>query len=275
MNGQNQQQTPSTQLRLPGIGDLLKRAFSVYKARLGTFLGIMIFPVISNLFLLIPPAILKDNLALGIFLFIVFWLAVVIIGFWFQVSLIFAIRDREEKTGIMESFRRGWPKMISFVWISFLAGIITTGGYILFIIPGIIFSVWFAFSVYVLVSEDLRGMNALFRSKQLVAGYWWKVLWRFFAIGIVLFVPIILVYAILAVGTSAAFADSVVRTISLLFVTPFTFVFGFLLYEDLKRQKVQTLFEPPKKGTKIKFILIGIAGLLLIPAILFLVLLSE
>lgn len=279
MNNQNQQQIPPTQsqiLTLPGISDLLKRTFSVYKARLGTFLGIMVLPVISGLLFLIPSAILKDIPVLGIFLFIIFWLAVVIINFWSYVSLIFAIKEREKKIGIAESFKKGWPKIISFVWISFLVGFITIGGFLLFIIPGIIFTIWFAFPVYVLVSEDLRGMNSLFRSKQLVAEYWWKILWRFLVMGII----ILLFFGVL-IGIAAGlillfpslipftdFAESVMRIISTLFITPFSVAFGFLLYEDLKKQKAQVAFEPPKKGTKIKFILIGIAGLLLVPAIL-------
>jgi len=259
---------------LPGVGDLLKRTFSVYKARLGTFVGIMILPLIVavlGILLLIPLVFISDpggNFFTAISLVIIWALAMVIIGFWAQIALIFAIRDREEKIGITESFKKSWHKIISFAWVSFLAGFITLGGSMLFIIPGIIFSIWFAFSVYVLISEDLRGMNALFRSKQLVVGYWWKVLWKFFLLGIALLVPYILIYIILAFALSANLADLVVRVLSALVITPFASVFTFLLYEDLKRQKAQVAFEPPKKGTKIKYILVGIIGFLLIPAIL-------
>jgi len=278
MNNQNQEQTLPAELNLPGITDLLKRTFSVYKTKLGTFLGIIIFPTIFNYFssvYFLPILIiilLKEGFVAFFLLFIVYFLIIAIISLWSNVSLIFAIKNREEKIGIIESFRRGWSKIISIVWISFLIGIIIGGGYMLFIIPGIIFSIWFVFSGYVLVSENLKGMNALFRSKQLVTGYWWKVLWRFLAMGIILFIPIIFLYTILTVATSAFLADLVVRTIFALFVFPFILVFGFLLYEDLKKQKAQIPFEPPKKGTKIKFILIAIAGFLLIMVIQFLLL---
>ncbi|PIR71830.1 MAG: hypothetical protein COX89_02185 [Candidatus Nealsonbacteria bacterium CG_4_10_14_0_2_um_filter_37_10] len=264
MNNQNQQQISSTQpqiLALPGMGDLLKRTFSVYKARLGTFLGIMVFPLICSVFFLILPANLKKNLLLGISLFIIFWLAVMVTSLWSSVSLLYAIKEREEKIGIVESFRKGWHKIISFVWISILAGFITLGGFLLFIIPGIIFAIWFAFPIYVLVSEDLRGMNALFRSKQLVSGKWGSVALRLFTIGVIALVIYSVIFFPLSffVGKKAAdIGDSIIS----LFLTPFSVTFTFLIYEDLKKFKGEVSFEPPKRGTKIKFILIGIIGMI-------------
>jgi len=264
MNNQNQQQISSTQpqiLALPGMGDLLKRTFSVYKARLGIFLGIMVFPLICSVFFLILPANLKKNLLLGISLFIIFWLAVMVTSLWSSVSLLYAIKEREEKIGIVESFRKGWHKIISFVWISILAGFITLGGFLLFIIPGIIFAIWFAFPIYVLVSEDLRGMNALFRSKQLVSGKWGSVALRLFTIGVIALVIYSVIFFPLSffVGKKAAdIGDSIIS----LFLTPFSVTFTFLIYEDLKKFKGEVSFEPPKRGTKIKFILIGIIGMI-------------
>jgi len=264
MNNQNQQQISSLQpqiLTLPGLGDLLKRTFSVYKARLGTFLGIMVFPLICSVFFLILPANLKKNLLLGISLFIIFWLAVMVTSLWSSVSLLYAIKEREEKIGIVESFRKGWHKIISFVWISILAGFITLGGFLLFIIPGIIFAIWFAFPIYVLVSEDLRGMNALFRSKQLVSGKWGSVALRLFTIGVIALVIYSVIFFPLSffVGKKAAdIGDSIIS----LFLTPFSVTFTFLIYEDLKKFKGEVSFEPPKRGTKIKFILIGIIGMI-------------
>ncbi len=51
-----------------------------------------------------------------------------------------------------------------------------------------------------------------------------------------------------------------------LVTTPFIHVFGFLLYQDLKRFKKDPYFEPTKTATKLKFILMAVAGYLL-PAI--------
>jgi len=155
-----QQLTPT----LPGVDNLLKRSWRIYKERFWVFLGITILPMVFliPLFLislLFSEGVFEKNLVLGTFLFLIS-LALVIIGnIWSLVSLLYAIKDREERIGIGDSFKRGWPKISSFFWILLLISFINTGGFLLFILPGIIFYIWFFFTMYVLVSENFQGMN--------------------------------------------------------------------------------------------------------------------
>jgi hypothetical protein len=58
-------------------------------------------------------------------------------------------------------------------WTQLLAGLIIIGGFILLIVPGLIFSVWYRYVPLVVVDEGLTGMAALRRSKQLVANRFW------------------------------------------------------------------------------------------------------
>jgi len=60
-----------------------------------------------------------------------------------------------------------------YLWVFFLLNIIIAGGFFLFIIPGVLFSVWFSLALFVLIFEERRGFNALFRSKHLVSGKFW------------------------------------------------------------------------------------------------------
>lgn len=153
-------------------------------------------------------------------------LPLLLIGYWAQISLIYAIKEREAKIGVKESFRRGWYKIISYLWVTILVGVITFAGFLLLVVPGIIFAVWYSLALYILVAEDLRGMKALSRSKQLVRGYWWSVLWRFIVVFLIVMVAIILFSFIPIVGNIVSLVAS-----------PFTVVFGYLLYEDLKKLK--------------------------------------
>ena len=54
-----------------------------------------------------------------------------------------------------------------------LAGLAILGGFALFIIPGIIFSVWFGYATYATVAEGLEGRAALGRSRAIVRGRFW------------------------------------------------------------------------------------------------------
>jgi len=85
----------------------------------------------------------------------------------------------------------------SVVWVNLLVTCITLGGFLLFIIPGIILSVAFSFALLLLVREDVRGLPALLLSRRLIKGYWWGVFLRQLGLGI-LFVLVGLVVGILA-----------------------------------------------------------------------------
>ena len=244
---QNQQQVSSTQpefpqprvepmaFNLPGVKDLSKRAWEIYKARIRVFLGIMLAPLLVSL-----PIILFTKLPVPIFivLMIIFMIAVIIIGFWSQISLLYAIKDRDKEIGIKESFAKGWHKIIPYWYISLLVGLIVMGGFLLFIVPGIIFAVWFSLAAYILVAEDIKGMNALRESKRLVSGNWSSVCWRF------LFIVLFLGAISLAVSSIAEiFKIPFLEYAVSLFIVPFASVFGFLIYEDLKKLKNETPFE--------------------------------
>ena len=47
----------------------------------------------------------------------------------------------------------GW----AFIWILSILGFIVMGGFLLFIVPGVIFTVWFAFAQFILAERTKRG----------------------------------------------------------------------------------------------------------------------
>jgi hypothetical protein len=172
---------------------LLSDAWKLYKSRWKTFLGIIIAPI-----LLIIPVFLVfgiivfgagmigafdlesavGNVIIFAILLLVLSISMIIIQFWSQAALIYAIKDSAENIGIKESYRRGWHKIRSFFWVSILSGFIIMGGYMFFIIPGIIFAIWFSLALYIVITEDLKGMDALLKSREYVRNYWWSVFWR-------------------------------------------------------------------------------------------------
>lgn len=244
----NNQQLPSTPLlstpshpqivSLRGVGELLKETFQIYKSRIGVFLGITVIPFLVFLFflflfLLLLPLFIVLYKFLGIILLPIALLVIIILGIvvfvinlWAPLALLYAIKERDQKIGIKESFTKAWHKILSYWWISILVGLITIAGFILLIIPGIIFSIWFSLVAYVLVSEGLKGRKALSRSKQLVKGYWFKVFWRLLVLNMIIFLIAYIVGLI-----------PFLRNIIYLFIAPFSVIFSFLIYENLRQLK--------------------------------------
>ncbi|MDI6602948.1 MAG: hypothetical protein QME57_02385, partial [Patescibacteria group bacterium] len=265
---------------LPEATTILGQAWIIYKQRLGTFLGVMVIPILIMIarVVVLGGGFLGVNLlsskfaagGIGLFLIvlaIIFFLVVSLSQIWGQTALLYAIKDSQEGIGIVEAYRRGWHKILSYLWVSLLVGFITMGGFLLFVVPGIIFAVWFSLAVFVLIAEDLKGMNALLKSREYVRGKWGGVFWRFLFLGVLLLtialIPI-LIFGLLKIP----FGEEISRFVIGVFLTPLIMTYGFLVYSNLKALKGEIAFAPTG-GQKAKFIVVGIIGLLLILAILF------
>ncbi|MDB5178572.1 MAG: hypothetical protein JWN01_515 [Patescibacteria group bacterium] len=72
---------------------------------------------------------------------------------------------------VQPSWRLGWQLTLA----KLLAGLIILGGFLLLIVPGVIFTAWYSFVGYVVVDEGLTGRAALRRSKELAAHRFWDV----------------------------------------------------------------------------------------------------
>jgi hypothetical protein len=272
---------------LLGVLDLWSNAWAIFKERFKTIVLVLLplFIVQAILFLSLVFVLGAENLifptdtAASLFIWIV--------GLWVTISLLYVIVSGEKKMSAGEALRKGARKVVPYLWVAILGGMITVGGIFLFLVPGIIFAVWFSLAFYILIVEDQRGMNALFRSKQLVIGYWWSVFGRLLFVGIISYLAIVIV-GILAgvlVGVSfVQFAGDGLQSESFftgslvvfggmrlfleffqLLVGALGLVFGMLLYKDLKRVKGNPAFEEPSSKTKLKYIAVGLAGLMLIP----------
>lgn len=75
-----------------------------------------------------------------------------------------------KSTSISESIQAGLARIGPLIWTSILMGLAIFGGFILLIIPGILFAFWFSLSNHAVVLEKLSGSAALKRSKALMAG---------------------------------------------------------------------------------------------------------
>ena len=256
---------------------LLGQAWSLYKQRFGTFVGVMIMPIVLLIGLLTLVAggsfalfiLLSKFSAGGIIFPIIFVLLIVLVIFlsqiWGQTALLYAVKGSQERIGIKESYRKGWHKIGSYFWIIILAAFITIGGLLLLVIPGIIFIFWFSLAFFVLIAEDLKGMDALLKSKEYVRGRWGSVAWRIFFIGIISFfisLMLTLIFSFLKIPLG----EIIVRIINGLFLTPLVMTYLFLMYNNIKTVKGDFVFAPTK-GQKAKFLLIGLLGFLIIPAL--------
>lgn len=72
--------------------------------------------------------------------------------------------------------------------VLFCTGLLITLGFLLLIIPGFIFLVWFSFAAIIAVIEG-KGIASIKQSKELVAGRFWQVAWRLLILSLLTNVP--------------------------------------------------------------------------------------
>ncbi len=75
-----------------------------------------------------------------------------------------------EELSAGESYSRAAPRLLSLIWAQIIAGVVILIGYLLLIVPGVIFSLWFLILTPVVVLEGLGGGTALGRSRELMRG---------------------------------------------------------------------------------------------------------
>ncbi len=236
--------------KLIGVKDLFRNSWSIYKKDFKKFLviAVIFFGIIGLMMTFIGPEIpeipeAKIRLSpttptfiptIAQPLFIVPWylffsiiLATYLIGILGSASLIFAVKKVPKEWKVMDVLKEGWSKYWPFFLVSLLAGLVIGIGFLLFIIPGIIFVVWFTFSTYIVVCEDKRGFKALFRSKELVRGYWWPTAKRVFVLMII----------IILFSLGSQFIPYLGQFVFMILFIPFSIIYNYLIYQNLKEIK--------------------------------------
>src|SRR5437867_9432984 len=132
------------------------------------------------------------------------------------------------------SYRWGLSRFGSVLLVALLVGIVVGVGFILLIIPGLIFLVFLSVSEPALIVENRRGTEALKRSWNLVRGHFWHAL-------VVILIAAILtgiVQGILAaIGGHNWFVRWIFSAIAQILTSPFSALVTVLLYLDLRARK--------------------------------------
>jgi hypothetical protein len=264
---------------LTGFGQLIDQTWAIYKGKFITYILIALIPgLISYLLSFIPlawtfeentnPFSLTNSLqtvskssvgysmAVSILISLISFLASTI-GY---AALIYLVKDRQEKINIKEAFIRALKKTPQIIWVSILVGLIIFGGFGLFIIPGVYFATALAFAIFIVVVEDKKGMEAVLLSKFYIKDNWFQVFWRFFFLGILYLVVIILPLGI-ATWSHLINFSGLFSLIFNTFCTPFLIIFTFLLYQNLKEKKQGVNLDEAKKSKNL-LVFFAILGLL-------------
>ncbi len=255
--------------KLKPITQLLKESWRIYRLKIKILLGIIGIPVGFSFFFWILIYFLSNTSFRYSIWFSIVEIIVSLGSFflwlWAIPSLFYNFK---ENIDVRESYRKGFKILSPYIWVYFLLTIIITGGFLLFIIPGILFSIWFSLSLFVLIFEEKKGFDTLFRSKQLVKGKFWGVLLRFLTLGLIVGIGLFLILLSISFGIeNKQIVEGISKLLGYLlrlFILPFFLIYGFLIYQNLREIKTEIPYEESTKIRKIKYALPGILGILIV-----------
>ena len=125
-----------------------------------------------------------------------------------------------------------WP----YLGLALLTAVFVLLWSLLLIIPGIIYGIFYSFSVFAFFFEDKRGRAAMRRSTDLITGYWWPVFGRLAFIAFVVWLFTVIVslpmYYVAIDSVFYQIWSIVVQVISFL-VGPIVLIYDYHIYRDL------------------------------------------
>lgn len=219
--------------------EFLKQSWQIYKDRFSVLVGIFVVPAILSLILQLLS--LNENRSAGVSaLIIIITIAAIVISIWSQGASLLAIRDGST-LNVLDYYKQSKNKIWTLILSGILSGLIILGGMILLIVPGIIFSIWFMFTMFFVMYENKNAVESLKASKALVKGDTGKVLWRMVVlifVYIAIYIVIIILSAIFqALGGAVGLA--IVSAAVTALITPFGMIAVYVLYNFLKKQPRQ------------------------------------
>ena len=246
--------------KLLGPVELLKRSWKIFTERIWTIVGIQLMPLLIMLAVslvvligVVLATVLGEEshtalIVIGAIVGVVAFGFLIYISLWSQVAVIIAIRDSAEKIGVKESLNRAKGKLGAFFGAGLLAGLAVLGGYLLFIVPGIIFAIWFMFAGYIAVDTGQGGSSALSQSREHAKGLWWEIAARLMFLTLISMALNSVPYLFSPLGELATGIFSILIGIGLFLIGPVFYIYPFELYRNIKTLKVSGVQVITDKG---------------------------
>ncbi|HEY1037013.1 MAG TPA: hypothetical protein VGE62_00360 [Candidatus Paceibacterota bacterium] len=251
--------------KLPSAGVILRDSWTIFKSRFWTFAAISFVPF------LLPGIIafaigmysgysgLEDEAILAAFVDTLGWTILILIGLaafvvtlvllvLSQPAMLFAARGHLEKMTVRQAYAEARKHVASFLWVSLLSGLAIMSSMLLLVIPGIIVAVFVVVAPLVVLFEEEKGINALFKSREYVRGNFWKVL----SYGLVTVLISAIIGLVISIPKMLGL-DPVTDLLDFLrtfLLDGFWFAYAYVIYRYLKASKPSLGFVTPGKNQK-------------------------
>lgn len=228
-------------IALRSISSLFSETWKRYRARWSVLVEILLLPtLVIVLGVVLVSLDVMFSRALGGVIMLVGWII-------FAYSVLPIIYSIHNGAGVDASYQATIKWFWPYVWVAILTLFAVIGGFVMLIIPGIWLGIALTFMAYVFVIERRSGTDALRQSKEYVKGYWWAVFGRTLLLALIYLAVVAIVRIPLSLLGAKMLSGLVSAVLVLLFV-PFSMIYHYLIFENLRERKPELLEAHTKKG---------------------------
>ncbi|MFH1404746.1 MAG: hypothetical protein ABIH21_01450 [Patescibacteria group bacterium] len=237
---------------LPSIRSLLRDSFNYYKQNSATLAGFAAWLLLPFAALVLIEFIQND--AVYVFVGGLISIIEIILSLWILIILILTSEKIIKKKELDISNLQNRAKLLlpSLAFVMILELVIILGGFVLLIIPGLLFIIWFSYVEFAVVLDNKKGMGALTMSRNQFKNRFWLVAWKTIAGPMAIFFVYVIVISIVLsiIGTvlgldlqNTVFGETppiwadIIATVSQIFLIPWIVLYTTILYIDLKKNE--------------------------------------
>ena len=234
---------------MKGFGHLLDESYKSFKEHFLLFVKItfVLYFLPRTILEIITRFIPNIFLRFGISIYnsLIIWLLHLLIIF--TVIKVLLIKKKEKEISFSQALTEGSKHYGEGIILSVIMQLALFGLFLLFVIPAVIYGVYWSFAYYALITDNVGVTKALAHSKKVVEGRWWKVLGINSLFYLMLFALLIPLYFVLNlffglvnfVIPHLQFVYDILMIIIdsgiFMFVIPFSLIFMAKFYLDLKK----------------------------------------
>jgi len=221
---------------------LLKNTWALYREKFALLFSLIFFPC---LLLELDPLLNNIDPSFSIMTSGLIVLAAGLLMTWAGIAGVLVLADNNKSLKFSDACQKSWAKFWPLVWVAIIASFVIGGGFALFIIPGLIFSVYFIFAKLIAILENKKGLSALIYSREYLRGHFWAITGRYFLVVFVSLIVYSLLNAIFNFLVSQLNLSSLIETLISSFATvlinaltfPLMMTAMYLLYQNLREVK--------------------------------------
>lgn len=229
------------------VTELLRLTSTIYRRNAGLYLGYAGWLMIPSSAVAIAAAVVhpEQSWILDLGQVVIFLMT---LGVWILLTRITGNIVAQQKINLDELSRKTMELLWPVFWVGLAVTVIQVVGFVLLIIPGVLFLVWYGFAEMEVVINEQRGLTALQESRALSRGRFFPVLWRLLlgplvllAVYVSLSAGLISLVELIATGSVTFFtgtpslAANLIQTITDVFALPIFVIYPAVLYLDLKQ----------------------------------------